>query len=159
MWKWCWLFGWWDVIHNEFLRRGPTVNEECCVNLKRLRDLVRRKESLTYWRGKWLLYHYSALAHSSLLIPYTSQHETTLVSELASLASVDFFSKLKYVLKGRFESIEMKGNLLAEQRSIRKETFQECFQNSKKRRERCIKSGVVYLERVKSENTIYLNCS
>ena len=72
---------------------------------------------------------------------------------------MDFFSKLKYVLKGRFESVEMKGNLPAEQRSIRKETFHECFQNSKKRRKLCIKSGVVYLERVQSENTIYLNCS
>jgi len=64
---------------------------------------VRRKGTQTCGGGKWLLHHDSAL-----------------VSVLASLAPVDFFPKLKYVLKGRrFESVEMKFSGRATQYSKR----------------------------------------
>ena len=88
---------------------------------------------------KWLLHHDKAAALSSLLIRVSvTKNETTLVPQplhLPILAPADFFllTKLKSVLKGRFESVEeIKGNSLAELRSILKEAFQECFQNWKK---------------------------
>jgi hypothetical protein len=75
--------------------------------MKTLRDPVRRKESLTCGGGKWF-YHDGAFVYSSLLIPSISLNlgrRLSQVSVLASLASVDFFPRLNYVLKGRrFES-------------------------------------------------------
>jgi hypothetical protein len=41
---------------------------------------------------------------------------------------------------------EIKENSLTELRSIPKQAFQECFQNWKKRWERCIKRGGEYFE-------------
>jgi hypothetical protein len=142
----------WGVIHNESLPRGLTVNKECYVELtKRLRDPVRRKESLTCGGRKWLL-HLTVLW---LIRPFwlpISLHETTLVSQSPHSPALFqwTFPKLRYVLKGRVDSVEMKGNLLAEQRSIPKYAFLECFQSSNKRWERCMKSGVLYLERDKA---------
>ena len=62
-------------------------------------------------------------------------------------------TKLKSVPKGQpFESVkETKENLLAELSSIPKEAFHECFQNWKKRREQCIRSGGEYFEGDKDE--------
>jgi hypothetical protein len=61
------------------------------------------------------------------------------------LAPADFFLflKLKSTLKGRrFDTIEeIKGNSQRDLKVIQTQAFQDCFQNWKKRWERCISSG------------------
>lgn len=83
--------------------------------MKRPRDPVRRKGTLICGEEKWLLHHDSADSR------YPNMRRRSFpVSVLASLASVDFFPKLKYVLKGRrFESVEMKFSGRATQYSKR----------------------------------------
>jgi hypothetical protein len=80
------------------------------VKLTRLRDSVRRKESLTCGWGKWLLNLTVLWRISPFGFPIylsTGDDACLPVSVLASLASVDFFPKLKYALKGRgFESVD-----------------------------------------------------
>jgi transposase len=66
------------------------------------------------------------------------------------LAPADFFlfPKLKSSLKGhRFQTVEkIEENSIQDLRAIVQNTFQDAFQNWKKRWERCIKSGREYFE-------------
>jgi hypothetical protein len=61
---------------------------------------------------KWLLFHNKAPAYSSILIhDSVTKHETLLVLQplhSPNLAPANFFllTKLKSILKGRFESVE-----------------------------------------------------
>ena len=99
-------------------------------------------------------HHDNAPAHASLLIcEFLTKHETTVVPQppyFLDLAPADFFLflKLKSSLKGRrFQTVEETDeNSTWDIRAIPQNTFQDVFQNWKKRWERCIKSGGEYFE-------------
>jgi len=81
------------------------------------------------------------------------KYETTVVPQppySPDLAPVDFFLflKLKFSLKGRrFQMVEeIEENSIWDLCAISQNTFQDAFQNWKKRWERCIKSGGEYFE-------------
>ena len=95
-----------------------------------------------------------APAHASLLIrEFFMNHETTVVPQppySPDLAPADFFlvPKLKSSLKGRrFQAVEeIDENSITDLRAIPQNTFQDAFQNWRKRWARCIKSGEKYCE-------------
>jgi len=81
------------------------------------------------------------------------KYETTVVPQppySPDLASVDFFLflNLKSSLKGhRFQTVEeVEENSIWDLHAIPQNTFQDTFQNWKKRSEWCIKSGGEYFE-------------
>jgi len=86
------------------------------------------------------MHHDNAPAHASLLIrEFLKKPETNVVPQ---------FPKLKSSLKGRrFQKVEeIEENSIRNLRAIPQNTFQDSFQNWKKRSERCIKSGGEYFE-------------
>ena len=122
--------------------------------LKRLGEAVRRKRPEAWTNNTWMLHHDNAPAHASLLIrEFLTKHETTVVPQppfSPYLAPADFclFPKLKSSLKGRrFQTVEeMEGNSIRDLRAIPQNTFQDAFQNGKKRWARCIWCGEEYFE-------------
>ena len=143
------FFYWKGIVHYEFVPRGETVNKEFYLNiLKRLREAVRRK--MPEWTNNtWILHHDNAPAHASLLISeFLTKHETTVVpqppySPYLAPADLSLFPKLKSSLKGRrFRTVEeIEENSIRDPRAIPQNTFQDAFQNWKKRWARCIKRG------------------
>ena len=100
------------------------------------------------------------LPHASLLIrEFLVKQETIVVPQppySPDLAPADFFlfPKLKSTLKGRrFQTVEkIKENSLQDLRAIPQNTFQDAFQNWKKKRwERFINSRGEYFEGDKSD--------
>ena len=94
------------------------------------------------WTNKtWTLHHDNAPAHASLLIrEFLAKQETIVVPQppySPDLAPADFFlfPKFKSTLKGRrFQTIEeIKENSLQDLRAIPQNTFQDAFQNWKKK--------------------------
>jgi len=94
------------------------------------------------WTNKpWTLHHDNAPAHASLLIrEFLANQETIVVPQppySPDLAPADFFlfPKLMSTLKGRrFQTIEeIKENSIHDLRAIPQNTFQDAFQNWKKR--------------------------
>jgi len=106
-----------------------------------------------------MLHHDNAPAHVSLLIrEFLAKQDMIVVPQSPyspDLAPVDFFlfPKLKSTLKGRrFQMIEeIKENSLQDLRAIPQNTFQDGFQNWKKRWERCMSSRGEYFEGDKSD--------
>jgi hypothetical protein len=125
--------------------------------MKRLREAVQRKRP-EGWRNKtWMLHHNHALAHTLFLIrEFLVKHIMTVIpqpSHSPDLAPADFppsppVPKLKSTVKGRqFQMIEeIEEILLRDLRAISQNTFQDGFQNWKKRWEWCINSGGEYFE-------------
>jgi len=149
------FFDWKGIIHYEFVPRSEKVNKEFHLNvLKRLREAVRRKRPEAWTNNTWMLHHDNAPAHASLLIrEFLTKHETTVVPQppySPDLAPADFFlfPKLKSSPKGcRFQTVEeVEENSLRDLCAIPQNTFQDAFQNWKKRWEQCIKSGGEYFE-------------
>jgi transposase len=105
-----------------------------------------------------MLHHDNAPAHASLLIREFLAKQETIVEPQPpyspDLAPADFFlfRKLKSTLKGRpFWTVEeIKENSLQDLRAIPQNTFQDVFQNWKKRWEQCINSRGEYFEGDKS---------
>src|SRR5215469_3884082 len=154
------FFDWKGIVHHEFVLRGETVNKEFYLKvMKRLREAVRRKSPEAWTNKTWMLYHDNAPAHASLLIrEFLAKQETIVVPQSPyspDLAPADFFvfPKLKSTLKGRqFQTVEeIKENSLQDLRAIPQNTFQDAFQNWKKRWERCINSRGEYFEGDKSD--------
>jgi transposase len=106
-----------------------------------------------------MLHHDSAPPHASLLIrEFLAKQETIVVPQppySPDLAPADLFLflKLKSTLKGRrFQTVEeIRENSLQDLRAIPQNTFQDAFQNWKKRWERCINSRREYFEGDKSD--------
>ena len=115
---------------------------------KRLREAVRRKRPEAWTNKTWMLHHDNAPAHASLLIrEFLAKQDAIVVPQppySPDLAPADFFlsPKLKSTLKRcRFQTTEeMKENLLQDLSAIPQNTFQDAFQNRKKRWEQCINS-------------------
>ena len=93
------------------------------------------------------------LTDALLIREFLTKLETTVVPQppySPDLTPADFllFPKLKSPLKGRrFQTVEeTEENSIRDLRAIPQNTFQDAFQNWKKRCERCIKSGGEYFE-------------
>ena len=107
------------------------------------------------------------LIDALLIREFLTKHETTVVPQppySPDLAPADFslFSKLKFSLKGhRFQKVEeIEENSIRDLRAIPQITFQDAFQNWKKRWERCIKSGGEYFEgdKIKKKLGFFMDC-
>ena len=90
---------------------------------------------------------------SRLIHEFFTKHETTVVPQAPyspDVAPADFFlfPKRKSSLKGRrFQTVEkIEENSIRDLRAVPQNTFQDAFQEWKKRWERCIKSGGEYFE-------------
>ena len=93
------------------------------------------------------------LTDAVLIREFLRKHETTVVPQppySLDLAPADFFffSEFKSLRKGRrFQKVEeIEENSIRDLRPIPQSTFQDAFQNWKKRWERCMKSGGEYFE-------------
>jgi transposase len=109
------------------------VNKEYYLKVTKNRQAVRRKRP-DFWKWRrgweWLLHNNNAPVHSPLLIhDSVIKHEMTLIPQplhSPDLAPADFYliTKLKSILKGKFESVkDIKENLFAELHSILKDAF------------------------------------
>ena len=120
---------------------------------------MRRKRPEAWTNKIWMLHHDNAPAHASLLIrEFLAKQDTIVVLQSPyspDLAPADFFlfPELKFTFNGRrFQTIEeIKENSLQDIRAIPQNTFQDAFQNWKKRWERCINSRREYFEGDKSD--------
>ena len=127
--------------------------------LKVVREAVRRKRPEAWTNKTWMLHHDNAPPHASLLIrEFLAKQETIVMPQppySPDLAPVDFFlfPKLESTLKVRqFQTVEeIEENLLQDLGAIPQNTFQDAFQNWKKRWERCINSRGEYFEGDKSD--------
>ena len=153
------FFDWKGIVHHEFVPRGEAVNKEFYLKvMKRLREAVGRKRPETGTNKTWMLHHDNAPPHASLLIlEFLANQETIVVPQppySPDLPPADFFlfPKLKSTLKGRqFQTVEEIKKSLRDLRAIPQNTFQDAFQNWKKRWERCINSRGEYFEGDKSD--------
>ena len=135
-----------------------TVRSTHRFGLKPLNKVNNNGELNIYkWTNNtWMLHHDNAPAHVSLLIrEFLTKHETTVAPQppySPDLAPADFFlfPNLKSSLKGRrFQKVEeIEENSIRDLRAIPQNTFQDEFQNCKKRRARCIESGGEHFEEV-----------
>ena len=152
----CWSF--FDIqgtVHKEFVPPGQTVNGKFyCEVLKRLREGIRRKLPDKWKNKNWLLHHYNAPAHTSLVVRQflTSKNITVISNSPCSpgLAPCDFFlfPKMKVRLKGRhFDTTE---EIHAESQEIIDtlifENFQGCMKSWETRWYRCIHAQGDYFE-------------
>ncbi|KAG5331335.1 MOS1T transposase, partial [Acromyrmex charruanus] len=122
--------------------------------LATLRERVRKKRSELWKNKSWILHQDNAPAHNALSVKRYLAVRGTPVLEHApyspDLAPCDFFlfPKIKSALKGtRFESMEEVKRKSAELlNALTKEDFQHCFDQWKKRMERCVARGGEYIE-------------
>jgi len=107
------FFDWKGIVHHEFVPHGQMVNKQLYQEvLACLRNAVCRKRPELWENQAWMLHHYNAPVHASLLIhSYLAKHQTSVVPHppySLDLAPADFFlfPKLKITLKGcRFQTI------------------------------------------------------
>ncbi|KAG5321996.1 MOS1T transposase, partial [Acromyrmex heyeri] len=130
------------------------INEIMINCQKILRERVRKKRSELWKNKSWILHQDNAPAHNALSVKRYLAARGTPVLEHApyspDLAPCDFFlfPKIKSALKGtRFESMEEVKRKSAELLNVlTKEDFQHCFDQWKKRMERCVARGGEYIE-------------
>jgi len=101
-----------------------------------------------------MLHHDNEPAQASLIIrEFLTKHKTTVVPQLPYSPDLDpteffLFPKLKSSLKGnQFQTVqEIEENSIWDLRVILQNTYQDVFQNWKKRWEQCINSGWQYFK-------------
>jgi len=139
-------------MHYEFLVPGQTVNKEYYLSVMQCLHEAIRKKRPELWAGNfWFLHHYNAPSHSTLILrDHFAKNSTHIVPQppySPNLASCDFwqFPKLKRPLRGyRFDTIEeIKTESL---QAIPKIDFNNCFEDWKKRWQKCIVSRGEYFE-------------
>ena len=122
--------------------------------MRKLREAIRQKLP-DLWKNKnWLLHHYKAPAHTSLLAREFLAKNNTLVMPQPTyspdLAACDFFlfPKLKRPMKGRrYTTIEgIKTTSKEELNKITKNDFLKCFDDWQKRWHKRVISGGDYFE-------------
>ncbi|KAG5319854.1 MOS1T transposase, partial [Acromyrmex heyeri] len=137
---------------NEIVREDLTIYY--LTVLATLRERVRKKRSELWKNKSWILHQDNAPAHNALSVKRYLAARGTPVLEHApyspDLAPYDsfLFSKIKSALKGtRFELMEEVKRKSAELlNALTKEDFQHCFDQWKKRMERCVARGEEYIE-------------
>ena len=115
---------------------------------------MRVKKPEAWTNNTWMLHHDNAPAHASLLsLEFLTKHETTLVPQppyspdlppcgIFLVPEVGILTKRSLTSDGRGDRRKFDRHL----RAIPQNTFQDSFQNWKKRWEQCIKSGAEYFE-------------
>lgn len=143
------------IVMTEWVPEGQTVNQTYYLKvLATLRERVRKKRPELWNNKSWILHQDNAPAHNALSVKRYLAARGTPVLEHApyspDLAPCDFFlfPKIKSALKGtRFESMEEVKRKSAELlNALTKEDFQHCFDQWKKRMERCVARGGEYIE-------------
>lgn len=122
--------------------------------MRHLREAIRKKRPELWRENSWFLHHDNAASHTALVLrDFFAKNSTHIVPQQPyspDLAPFDFwlFSKLKRPLRGhRFESIdEIKSNSLRELKAIPEIDFNNCFEDWKKRWQKCILSEGDYFE-------------
>ena len=143
------------ILMTEWIPEGQTVNQTYYLSvLATLREWVRKKRPELWKNNSWILHQDNAPAHNALSVKrYLADKRTPVLqhaSYLPDLAQCDFFlfPKIKAVLKGtRFESMEAVKQKTADLlKALTKENFQHCFDQWKKRMERCVAREGEYIE-------------
>ena len=149
------FFGIKGLVHFEFVPQGQTVNQQFYLEvLKRLRDAVQRKRPELWRSGEWLLHHDKAPAHTALTVRQflTKNGMTTASHPLYSpdLAPCSFFlfPRMKRDLKGkRFQNVEeVREKTTEELKATTLQELQNCFEQLKRRWDKCIDSQGEYFE-------------
>lgn len=143
------------IIMIEWVPEGQTVNQHYYLEvLAKLRERVRKKRP-DLWKNKsWVLHQDNAPAHNALSVKqFLADKQIPVLDHppySPDLAPCDYFlfPKVKSVLKGtHFESMEAVKQKTAELlRALSDEDFKHCFEQWKKRMQRCINSGGEYIE-------------
>ena len=138
------------IVHHEFAPEGQTVNAAFYVEvLKLLRDRVRPE----LWEGRgWILHHDNGPAQSAPIVhEFLARNSITVLEHppySPDLAPCNFFlfSKCKLVLRGWHLGDVM--TIKSETTSLlkREEEFKGCFQQWKRRWDKCIVSSGEYFE-------------
>ncbi|CAH2096444.1 unnamed protein product [Euphydryas editha] len=143
------------VVHSEFLPTGQTVNKEYYLSvMRRLREAIRKKRPKLWADNSWFLHHDNAPSHTGLILrEFFTKNSTNILPQppySPDAAPCDFwlFSKLKRPLRGnRFDSIEdIKRESLRSFKAIPEIDFNNCFEEWKKRWQKCIAAGGDYFE-------------
>ncbi|VVC44527.1 Transposase, type 1 [Cinara cedri] len=138
------------IVMTEWVPEGQTVNQIYYLSvLATLRERVRKKRPELWKNNSWILHQDNVPAHNALYVKQYLAGKRTPVLEHApyspDLAPCDFFlfPKIKSALKGtRFESMEAVKQKTAELlKALTKEDFQHCFDQWKKRIEKCMARG------------------
>lgn len=141
------------VVHKEFVPAGQTVNGTFYAKvLERLRIRVRRVRRKI--ADTWMLHHDNVPSHTSLIVrEVLAKHNVTTLPQppySPDLAPPDFFlfPQIKGSLKGhRFGTIEaIQAVSTGCLNSLAVDDFQEAYDNSEKRWQRCIDAGGSYFE-------------
>lgn len=143
------------VVHSEFVPQGQTVNQAFYLEvLKRLRNSLRRKRPDLWQSGDWFFHHDNAPAHTALSVrQFLTKNGMTPVPHppySPDLAPCDFFlfPRMKRDMKGkRFADItEVKKKTTEALSGITENEFKKCFEQWKKRLDKCINAGGEYFE-------------
>ncbi|UYV74892.1 hypothetical protein LAZ67_12001701 [Cordylochernes scorpioides] len=135
------------LVHREFIPFGRTINQEVYLGImRRLREAVRLKRSERWQNSDWILHLDNARPHTAhVVLQFLAKHSTIQIPHppySPDLAPNDFFlyPKLKMKLKGRkFDNVYMiQAESKATLRNLSKSDFISCFDNWKKRWNRCI---------------------
>ena len=145
------FFYWRGIVHDDFVARGDRVNKEFYLKVKKcLRETVRRKTPEA-WTNKTMTMH--LLTRRSLFTNFWGSMRRVSTLQPPYSPDVFLFPKLKSTPKGRrFQTVEKveetsQRHLLA----IPQDTFQDAFQNWRKRWARSINSGWERFEGDKSD--------
>ena len=122
--------------------------------MRRLREAIRKKRPELWANNSWILHHDNAPSHTALVLreffAKNSTHVAPQPPYSPDLAPCDFwlFPKLKRPLRGnRFESIqEIQRESARALKAIPTEDFSACFEDWKKRWQKCIGAGGDYFE-------------
>ena len=140
------------IVMTEWVPEGQTVNQTYYLSvLATLRERVRKKRPELWKNNSWILHQDNAPAHNALSVKRYLADKRTPVLQYApyspDLAPCDFFlfPKIKAVLKGtRFESMEAVKQKTAD--ILKALTKEDCFDQWKKRMERCVAREGKYVE-------------
>ncbi|UYV71504.1 hypothetical protein LAZ67_8003523 [Cordylochernes scorpioides] len=144
------------LVHHEFIPFGRTINQEVYLGImRRLRESVRLKRPERWQNNEWILHVDNARPHTAhVVLQFLAKHSTIQIPHppySPDLAPNDFFlyPKLKMKLKGRkFDNVDMiQTESKATLRNLSKSDFISCFDNWKKRWNRCIEAGGAYFEK------------
>ena len=141
------------IVRKEFVPPGQTVNQAFYKDvLERLRKRVQRVR--TDIADDWVLHHDNAPAHTALAIrEFLAKKKIPVLPQppySPDLAPCDFylFPKFKLKLKGhRFGTIEQIQKTVTDNlNTLTENDFQYCYEQWKKRWNRCVSSQGSYFE-------------
>ena len=141
------------IVMTEWVSEGQTVKQTYYLSvLVTLRERVRKKRPELWKNNSWILHQDNA--HNALSVKrYLADKRTPVLQHAPyspDFAPCDFFlfPKIKAVLTGtRFESMEAVKQKTADLlKALTKGDFQHCFDQWKKRMERCVVREGEYIE-------------